>query len=1002
MTIDSGLNVGKITFGPTAAPNDTTAFVIGSAGANAGNTLILSSGAIITVNSYDYAAQVINAPLLIYGTQADFDSNSVGGASGTLTVNGNISAGASSSTLTIRLYGRDTGNNTIAGVIGGGNGATIAISKITGYSGLWILSGANTYTSGTSVAQGTLEAGISSVTSGSGSSMTITNGAFGTGLLTVNGGTVDLSTNNVAVGGLSDGGFSTGKIASSATSGSGETLTIVTNSTPETYSGTIANTPGTGSKTLAVAIDGTGTQVFSGANTYTGATTISAGTLVAGISNSGSTSGAFGPTNGTTGVVTLGDANTSSASPKLLINGAFTVANPITVANFGTTDTIGGSNTTGTANYTGNITLNKAVTLQAATGGTVDFNTGTWTTNSNTVNVGSTGNTGIVKIDNAVTSTGGINVNYGTLNYTTTALTSSVNVASGATLGSANSMASNTLSGNGSITGLFTAGTSGRISPGPTTAGTAGTLTFNGGLTLNSGAILAIDLSGTNALGGGGTTGGTNDLIYLNGGALTIGGSTTINIDAIGTLLTGSSNPYTIINGATSASGNLTAGNFTINVTGAGGSGDVAHLLTTAGNNLEIYFTSGSTPAAQSFTAPSPVPLRIMTGTSTAVSATLNNTAASTSPLAVSLGDSSTGSVGSVGTFTGPSTVAASSNNTVGGTFTASGSGTGTWGLTNTDANATPTTASTGGAVTVYTKSTPSLSTGSVSFGAVHQGATGVTVASNLQNAAGPNVAGLQVTSLASGLTGPSVGTVIAQGGSSALTAAVNTATVGSTPQTYGIGTSDDQTITGFSANGTTTLTATGQVYSGAGVWTGTGSGGSWGTPTLTPANWTANGGVPGLAGSPFNTTDSATFGTTSTAQSVTLDGQSPYLNTVTFNNASTGSYNLAPGTGGTIHLDSTGTANITNTAGSNTISAPVELDANTAASVAVSTDTLTISGPITESGSHSLAGRAPVRQCFPTRPATATPAARRWAPARIRRRCSSPTPAARRPAPVR
>jgi hypothetical protein len=45
--------------------------------------------------------------------------------------------------------------------------------------------------------------GVASTTSGSGASMTITNGVTGTGLVTVNGGTLDLSTFNLAVKGLS-------------------------------------------------------------------------------------------------------------------------------------------------------------------------------------------------------------------------------------------------------------------------------------------------------------------------------------------------------------------------------------------------------------------------------------------------------------------------------------------------------------------------------------------------------------------------------------------------------------------------------------------------------------------------------------------------------------------------------------------------------------------------------------------------------------------------------
>jgi hypothetical protein len=99
----------------------------------------------------------------------------------------------------------------------------------------------------------------------------------------------------------------------------------------------------------------------------------------------------------------------------------------------------------------------------------------------------------------------------------------------------------------------------------------------------------------------------------------------------------------------------------------------------------------------------------------------------------------------------------------------------------------------------------------------------------------------------------------------------------------------------GTSGLGTSTLTPAtvnvgGFVYSGQGVWTGTG-GGTWGTTeTTTPANWAANGGIPGITPG-FLTTDSALFGTSigKNTATVSLNGATPYLNTITFNTA--GSY---------------------------------------------------------------------------------------------------------------
>jgi len=120
----------------------------------------------------------------------------------------------------------------------------------------------------------------------------------------------------------------------------------------------------------------------------------------------------------------LGDGSTAAGgAPSLMISGAYTVARAITVGSVTNTAaynaTIGGSNTTGTSTYSGAITLNTTAanytaTLQAAAGGTVDF-TGAWTTNNKAIAIGSSGNTGTVKLSNALATSGGISVNYGTL-----------------------------------------------------------------------------------------------------------------------------------------------------------------------------------------------------------------------------------------------------------------------------------------------------------------------------------------------------------------------------------------------------------------------------------------------------------------------------------------------------------------------------------------------------------------------------------------------------------
>jgi len=179
---------------------------------------------------------------------------------------------------------------------------------------------------------------------------------------------------------------------------------------------------GGGTGTIAV-VNAGGTVTLSGANSYTGGTTIQAGSLIAGGNSAVSTNGAFG--NAASAIV-LGNGSTLVGdAPAILINGAYTVGRDITVGSVadGTVAynaIIGGSNTTGAAAYTGNITLNTTATnytatLQAATGGTTAFSTGAWTTNNKALAIGTSGNTGTVSIANSLVTSGGITVNYGTL-----------------------------------------------------------------------------------------------------------------------------------------------------------------------------------------------------------------------------------------------------------------------------------------------------------------------------------------------------------------------------------------------------------------------------------------------------------------------------------------------------------------------------------------------------------------------------------------------------------
>jgi autotransporter-associated beta strand protein len=153
-------------------------------------------------------------------------------------------------------------------------------------------------------------------------------------VLTVNGGTLDLNGTSQGVGNFTGSG---GTILNNAT-GTNVTLTIGnSNGTGGDYSGVIANhTSGTG--TVALTKTGTGTITLSGANTYTGATTINAGTLFVNgslasgsavtVNNSGSVLGGTGTINGSVSIASSGailEAGTGSTGQTLTMKGAVTM-----------------------------------------------------------------------------------------------------------------------------------------------------------------------------------------------------------------------------------------------------------------------------------------------------------------------------------------------------------------------------------------------------------------------------------------------------------------------------------------------------------------------------------------------------------------------------------------------------------------------------------------------------------------------------------------------------
>lgn len=171
-------------------------------------------------------------------------------------VNGNISIGANLLTIA------GSGNTTLGGVLGGGNGGLTKLG-----SGTLNLTAANTFTGGVFINAGTVLLGhvgaLNALVPNE-----VSFGANSAGTLTLNG-------NSITVSGLSTSPTVGTPIVQNA-SATNTTLSIATG-TDRTYDGVLQN--GAGSGTLALVKSGAGVLTLRGANTYTGGTTISAGTL---------------------------------------------------------------------------------------------------------------------------------------------------------------------------------------------------------------------------------------------------------------------------------------------------------------------------------------------------------------------------------------------------------------------------------------------------------------------------------------------------------------------------------------------------------------------------------------------------------------------------------------------------------------------------------------------------------------------------------------------------
>jgi autotransporter-associated beta strand protein len=198
---------------------------------------------ITTLSAGGQAARATGGTLSLNGSGYTFASALVNGGaitSGTLT-----SAG---------LFDMRAG--TVSAILAGaGNLAKTTTGTVT-------LSSANTYAGGSTVTAGRLVVGNAAALGAS------------SGALAVNGGTLDLGGISVAVGPLSG---SAGAVITTANAAGTATLTTSVGSGTSIFGGVIQNN---GSGLVALTKTGAGVLDLTGVNSYTGATTVSAGTLL--------------------------------------------------------------------------------------------------------------------------------------------------------------------------------------------------------------------------------------------------------------------------------------------------------------------------------------------------------------------------------------------------------------------------------------------------------------------------------------------------------------------------------------------------------------------------------------------------------------------------------------------------------------------------------------------------------------------------------------------------
>ncbi len=529
--------VSAILGGTGIALNKTTSGTVTLSGANTFTGLTTVSAGTLAFGASNVLAT--GAVTVDGGTAVlDLGANRTDSVGAVTVANGGSIVGTGTSALTGSSVALQDGS--VSAILAGAG----VVTKST--AGSVTLSGANTYTGGTVVSGGTLQfsgAGTLGSTSGT---------------LTVNSGTLDLSGANLGVGNF------TGTGGTVTNNGTAAVLSIGNgNGSGGNFQGVLAN----GSGTLALSKVGTGTLTLSGANTFTGGTTVSAGTLTLGASDVLS-SGAVTVSGGT---LALG-ANSDTVGTVLLTSGNIT----------GTGGVLTTSSWFELQSGSVSAILAGAVNLQKTTAGTVTLtgaNTYSGTTNINGGILAINSDARLGDVPGSPTS-GELTFDGGTLNVTAT---TTINANRGITLNS----------GGGIIN--------------PTTGTTtyAGIIEGAGNFAKAGGG--ALTLSGLNTYTGQTAISGTgaltiNSIGNVSGGASALGAPTTVanGTIAFGSGATAGSLTYSGVTASTDRVIDLagTTGGATLSVNGTGALTFTSNLTTTGDGNKTFSLGGTNTVAS--------------------------------------------------------------------------------------------------------------------------------------------------------------------------------------------------------------------------------------------------------------------------------------------------------------------------------------------------------------------------------------------------------------------